>query len=156
MKEIRIPQNGLYDVHGHYLPGVDDGAKDLETTLQMVQLARDEGIRYIIMTPHCGGPRGRTTAEAWQAAFSEIQPRLRETFPDMHFALACELYYSSDVPEWLEQGQVLTYPGTRYVLVEFDENIHYTYMKQALQRLRQAGVKPVLAHLSDMYVWKRI
>ena len=40
------------DMHCHILPGVDDGAQNLEETRQMLQIAFNEGTRLIIATPH--------------------------------------------------------------------------------------------------------
>ena len=42
----------LIDVHNHSMPGVDDGSQDLDMTFQMLQMAYEEGIRNIILTPH--------------------------------------------------------------------------------------------------------
>ena len=47
------------DMHCHVLPEVDDGAQSLEETRKMLQTAYDEGIRYIIATPHYHPRRGR-------------------------------------------------------------------------------------------------
>ncbi len=40
------------DMHCHILPGVDDGAKDMNESRKMLRIAYDEGIRCIIATPH--------------------------------------------------------------------------------------------------------
>ena len=43
----------MIDLHGHYLPGVDDGAENLETSLAMLRLAEADGIDTVVVTPHC-------------------------------------------------------------------------------------------------------
>ena len=43
---------GIYDIHCHIVPGVDDGAKDLKTSVRMLQKEYDDGVRNIIATPH--------------------------------------------------------------------------------------------------------
>lgn len=46
----------MRDIHCHILPGVDDGARTLEESLQMLQAAKDAGITSIVCTPHCRSP----------------------------------------------------------------------------------------------------
>ena len=47
------------DMHCHLLPEVDDGAQSMEDTRQMLQMALDEGIQYIVVTPHYHPRRGK-------------------------------------------------------------------------------------------------
>ena len=42
----------LFDIHCHILPGVDDGSRNIETSLEMIDIAYSEGTRRIILTPH--------------------------------------------------------------------------------------------------------
>ena len=42
----------LFDVHCHMVPGVDDGAADLEESLAMLKMQHEDGVRKIIITPH--------------------------------------------------------------------------------------------------------
>jgi protein-tyrosine phosphatase len=42
----------MIDIHCHLLPSIDDGAKDLETSLDMLRIAEGDGIKKIIATPH--------------------------------------------------------------------------------------------------------
>ena len=42
----------MIDLHSHILPGVDDGAPDLETALDMARMAVDDGIKVMAATPH--------------------------------------------------------------------------------------------------------
>ena len=42
----------MIDLHCHILPGIDDGAKDMDETLEMARIATSQGIKNIICTPH--------------------------------------------------------------------------------------------------------
>ena len=46
----------MRDMHCHILPGVDDGAEDLEESLCMLEAARQIGVTEIVCTPHCRDP----------------------------------------------------------------------------------------------------
>ena len=42
----------MIDIHSHILPGIDDGAKDMATALEMARMAVDNGIEKMVATPH--------------------------------------------------------------------------------------------------------
>ena len=70
---------GYIDMHCHILPGVDDGAKDVEEMKKMLKIAYKEGIRCIIATPHHHPRRGKESPEvlrkkAYAAASAYLLP----------------------------------------------------------------------------------
>lgn len=54
---------GFIDIHSHILPYLDDGAKNMDVTLKMLQIAWQEGITHIIATPHYKAGRFPADAE---------------------------------------------------------------------------------------------
>ena len=46
----------MIDIHSHILPGVDDGAMNIEESLEMAAMAAESGVDYIVATPHCNIP----------------------------------------------------------------------------------------------------
>lgn len=46
----------MRDIHCHILPGVDDGAANLEQSLAMLEAARAVGVTHMVCTPHCRDP----------------------------------------------------------------------------------------------------
>ena len=40
------------DVHSHILPNVDDGAKDMETSVKLLEMLKEQGVTDVIATPH--------------------------------------------------------------------------------------------------------
>ena len=49
---VQVNQEGIWDIHSHCLPGIDDGAKDWDTAMQMLRASWDSGVRTVIATPH--------------------------------------------------------------------------------------------------------
>ena len=47
-----MKNNGAVDFHSHILPGMDDGAKTPEESLQMLRMERDQGVDTVVLTPH--------------------------------------------------------------------------------------------------------
>lgn len=43
---------GIYDIHCHIVPGVDDGATDIRETVKLLWMEYEQGVRTVIATPH--------------------------------------------------------------------------------------------------------
>ena len=46
----------MIDIHTHILPGVDDGSRDIEESVDMLRMAESSGVRCLAATPHCNIP----------------------------------------------------------------------------------------------------
>ena len=44
-------ENKMIDIHAHILPGMDDGARDLEDSVEMARMAAESGTTAITATP---------------------------------------------------------------------------------------------------------
>ena len=42
----------MIDFHTHILPGIDDGAKDISTSVKMLKMLYNEGVECVVATPH--------------------------------------------------------------------------------------------------------
>lgn len=52
----------VIDFHSHILPGIDDGARNLETSLAMLRQVSSQGVDYMIATPHFYASHDRVDA----------------------------------------------------------------------------------------------
>ena len=43
----------MIDFHSHILPGIDDGSKNVETSLKMLSISKSGGVDTVVLTPHC-------------------------------------------------------------------------------------------------------
>lgn len=138
---------GYFDIHSHILPGVDDGSKDMEMTLQMVDAAYAQGVRTMIATPHYyPGHKNRSKSEI-EAVYKETVSAVSEKYKDFTLLLGNEIYYKTEVVELLKKKEIFTLADTRYVLVEFSTTAEYRYLYNAVQQLVNNGYYPVLAHV---------
>ena len=53
----------LTDYHCHILPGIDDGAQDIDTSLGMIEIMREQGVERLIATPHFYAHEERSLSE---------------------------------------------------------------------------------------------
>lgn len=139
--EERAP---IIDVHAHILPGIDDGSRSMEETLQLIQLSAEQGVTAIIATPHYS--RRRENRGLRELA-EEVRQQVRRWNPEFQIYLGQETYYHEELVERLRGGQGYTLADTRYVLVEFDTGTSYQNLYRGLRKLTGAGYVPVLAHM---------
>lgn len=142
---------GYLDIHTHILPGVDDGAKTMEDTMELLKMEHEDGVRYVLFTPHCiprsDLEKNKQKAEKIKKTFVKVKEECKRSFPDMEFYLGNELYYKSGILQELDEGRANTLGNSRYILTEFDTNISYMELKKAVQQYLLKGYDPILAHV---------
>lgn len=137
----------MTDIHCHILPGVDDGAENVEDALAMAMLAADCGVRDIIATPHF---RGREEAPEQLSRISRRLDQLkralvRENIP-LEIHPGAEILCLPETVELARRGQLPTLGETNYVLCEFFFDAPYEFMDRILEGIAEAGYRIVVAH----------
>lgn len=137
---------GFVDIHTHILPGVDDGARDLSQSLELLKAASGQGIGAVLLTPHYrgryqGNVRGKLTA-----VFEELCKAAKSVCPDLELYLGCEVGYELDVSEKITEGSVLTLNNTHYVLLEFQEKSFRSRIMDGVLEVLNFGYIPIIAH----------
>lgn len=144
----------IIDLHNHILPGVDDGARSMESAVEMAALAARCGIHTIVATPHY--QKGcSASVEELEDAFSLLVSALDYEQIDVKLERAMEIMASDDLPDLLREKKVWTYPHTRYFLVEFAPDEDAEYFDWLLDRCVAAGFTPVIAHPERYHAVRR-
>ncbi len=141
----------MRDVHCHILPGVDDGARDLEESLSMLAAAQSSGVTSIVCTPHCRDPYFDFEA-MWDAY--DLLVAHAEGFPlTMGFEVNWSKLTELGVEEWAPylgiQGPSFAGRGQATLLLELDVGAQPTqyadYCRTAFE-LQGMGYDVVIAH----------
>lgn len=135
------------DMHSHILPAVDDGAQDIEESLEMMRVAYDSGIRQMIVTPHYKRGRHNASAQTIMEKITELEDFAMQKGYDISLFPGNEIYYFEGLVDALENQEVLTLNGTDRVLIEFSPNEQFTYIRNAFDEVIGAGYVPVMAHV---------
>lgn len=144
---IQETQDGIWDTHSHCLPGIDDGSRNWDMTMQMLQVSWESGVRTVIATPHYLPWRDPVPAQKIRGLCEEAMERAgKELGIGIRILPGAELYYYNGIIEDLREGRALTLAGTRTVLVEFSEKVPWSELHAGLVQLRRSGYRPVLAH----------
>ena len=133
----------MVDIHCHILPALDDGAKSLEESLQMAEMAIADGITHVVATPHANS-EFRFDFNLVRERRNELQARLGDrlslgTGCDFHLSVenlqeirACPTHYAIN--------------QKRYLLVEFADFAIPPSAEEALHGLRLLGLSPIITH----------
>lgn len=138
--------SGYVDLHCHYVPGIDDGARSFEDGLEMLRGLGRIGFSRVHATPHTRPGMFDNDRAVIQGAFAEFQAALPrgEALPEL--ALSSEHYFDDVVFRRLIERQALPYPGERAVLLEFYGIDFPPMILHRLHDLRVRGLLPVIAH----------
>lgn len=143
------------DIHCHMLPGVDDGAPDMDTTMQMIEISYREGARAIVLTPHYEGGNNEYEPADLDRKYQEIKEKAAEKWQDLELYLGNELLYEQGIDEHIKDGSVHTMNQTKYVLVEFNVQISYKELYAGLQKIQKLRFRPIIAHVERYYCLKK-
>ncbi len=137
----------MIDLHVHILPGIDDGARSLQDSLDMARLAVSDGINSMVATPHViKGSYNNKKENIIQAVDNLNQEFLKHGINLLVYPGA-EYMLDPDLPRLLEEGQLLTInDGGRYLLIEFPMMGVPPYATQTLYEIKLLGVTPIIAH----------
>lgn len=138
----------LTDIHIHILPGVDDGARNEDSSTRMLEIAYADGIRSMICTPHFHGGYMESSAENNYKALEKLRSIASNKFPEMKLYMGNEIYYFDSMPEWLDAGKLYTMADSNYTLVEFSPGVSLWELNSAVRNLIQSGYMPILAHIN--------
>lgn len=137
----------MIDIHCHILPGLDDGAKDIEVALEMAKIAYDTGIHTIIATPHFIPGELEPSKESIIAKVREMNKLVSGLGYKLTILPGEEVFISPDIVELLESGKILTLNDNgRYILLELPLSHIPMYTNDVIYRLRLKGVTPIIAH----------
>jgi protein-tyrosine phosphatase len=152
MEERIAVHTELVDLHNHILYGVDDGAADLDESLEIARQFVSEGVTRVAATPHynADNPPERRGADAntVRSKIAELQPALDNAGIPLSVLPGNELYLTAASPDLLAAGTVCFLGGGTSALVELSlfSAERPLYLDDLIFRLQLGGYQLVLAH----------
>lgn len=142
------PELYIVDMHTHILPGIDDGSKNWDMTMEMLKMSWERGVRKIVATPHYLPWRPEITPDQIKSLCQEAEERCqKELGYPMKIYPGQEIFYHLDIVETLKKQKAQTMNDSKFVLVEFDTDIPWRELKYAVQTILRGGYQPILAHI---------
>lgn len=152
--EYASPEQQLrVDMHSHLLPGIDDGLKTIEESLEMLRKFAEMGYKKLIMTPHVMSDFYKNTPEIILRRLNALKAAAAKEQIDIELEAAAEYYLDEFVMEKLEKGEELLTFGDRYLLFETSFINACAHLENAIFLMQSSGYKPVLAHPERYVYW---
>jgi protein-tyrosine phosphatase len=140
---------GVVDLHSHLMPGVDDGAIDIDESRAALEHLRAEGVVALVTTPPVAATVLRR-AEAWaqrRRELDEAWDRLCACVPEGERPMlhrGVELRLDDPQPDLSDPSVRMA--GGSFVLVEFPYFTIPPRSTSVMSRIRRDGFVPIIAH----------
>ena len=136
----------MIDLHCHMLPGIDDGAPDLDTALAMARCAAADGITTTACTPHIYPGLYENEAAGIAAAVEALRGTLAEAGIELQLTVGADIQIVPELLSGLRRGTHPTLGGSRYFLFEPPHHTVPTRFHEILFDVVAAGYVPVITH----------
>jgi len=134
------------DCHTHILPAIDDGAKDVETSLGMLQTLQTQGVHTVVLTPHYYANH-ETPAEFLRRREASLKTLLNAGEMQLDLVLGAEVHVTRELAT-LPDIEKLGVGDSGYMLLEMPYLPLADWMTETLENVYyQHNLKPILAHL---------
>ena len=146
IKQNNTMEITLTDLHTHILPGIDDGAKDLDASLEILRCQKESGVERVALTSHFYPMRQELQEflDNRQRAYEELMEAWDgETMPQLR--LGAEVHYSSAIADMDLRSIALA--QSDYLLLEFSDTAVPAHIEQVIKIMQAQGITPILAHV---------
>lgn len=139
----------IVDLHCHILPGIDDGATDLDMSLEMCRLASASGVSHIVATPHIYPGRFDNDLASIDKAYFELESAIISNNIDISLSVAAEVHICEEIIDWLGRKEIPflgVWEGAKVLLLELPNNCVPYGTHALIDWLVSNGVRPMIAH----------
>jgi protein-tyrosine phosphatase len=142
----------MIDLHSHILPGIDDGAPDLATSLKMATQAVEGGTYIMACTPHIYPGMYMNDATGIAAGIRVLQTALDQAGIALKLVQGADVHLVPEVLEGLKSGRIPTLNRSRYFLLEPSHHVAPPRFEDSVFEMMAAGYVPVSTH-PERLVW---
>jgi len=141
----------LIDIHSHILSEIDDGAKDMETTINMLKLAERFNTTAIIATPHYYQGYFENAYDEVANKVDILKSEIKNYGINIEIYTGQEILLDSHTVELFKSGIIRGLNGSRYILLELPMDRYSVKLIEIIYELRLLGVMPIIAHPERYY-----
>ncbi|MCD4827150.1 MAG: hypothetical protein K8Q99_05160 [Acholeplasmataceae bacterium] len=133
----------MIDIHTHILPGVDDGSKDLETSIKLIELEIAQGVTNIVLTPHIQSRVTRANKAEQLVKYEMLKHEIQKANLNVNLYLAGEIHYRSHIDTNYDD---YSFGKHKYILMEFPTRIQ-TPIEEICFDLMRMDYQVIVAHV---------
>ncbi|WP_374090228.1 tyrosine-protein phosphatase [Methylomicrobium lacus] len=139
----------MIDLHCHMLPGIDDGPKTMEQSLEMARFAVEQGTSRCVLTPHIQPGCYDNDIDNIRGTFEAFQEQLATENIPLQVGMAAEVRVCAELPNMINQGKIPflgRWQGMRLILLEFPHDQIPIGADKLIDWLIGRDILPVIAH----------
>lgn len=140
----------MIDLHSHFLPQMDDGARSVNESIEMLVESKKQGVEVCVGTPHIAIHREksiRSFLEKRSESINVLEAKIKETNADVpKLFYGAEIFLDNDVSGYDGLSE-LCIGDTNCLLVELSPMSYNTYYPEWLYSLSLKGIVPIIAHV---------
>lgn len=134
------------DIHLHVIPGIDDGAQDVDSAITLVTDLAEMGIKHIIATPHVTAVTFENTRQSIAGPFEELRTAMdARGLSEIELKHAAENRIDELFIRNLNNNDFITYPN-KYILIENPFVQEPWDLENTIFELKVRGYNPIMAH----------
>ena len=133
------------DIHSHFIPGIDDGSPDMDTTINLILEMQKLGFSKVITSPHVMSDFYKNSSEIILSGLADIRAELKAQKISMEIDAVAEYYLDYDFEQKIGNERFLVF-GSNYLLVELSFVEPPRNLFEIIFKLQLEGYKVVLAH----------
>ncbi len=133
-------------MHCHIIPNIDDGARNINTSIEMCRIAEQEGIHGIIATPHYIHGIIDNDRDMVCSKVMELNNLLREKSINVEIYPGCEAFICPELSQLVLEGKICSLNNSQYVLIELPMESIPEYTAEVIYQLKLTGYTPIIAH----------
>ncbi|TDS13453.1 tyrosine-protein phosphatase YwqE [Maribacter caenipelagi] len=138
--------DGFIDIHNHVLPGIDDGAKTVEDSIELIKGFNEFGVTDFICTPHIMENYYPNNPNTINSSLSLLQNALKtNNLEHVHIEAAAEHMIDSGFEKILEDKNIMPL-AKDYLLIEMSYLQASINFDSSVQKIKSAGLFPIFAH----------
>ena len=141
------------DIHNHILPGIDDGAKNVQESIDLIRGFKELGITNLVATPHIMSNLYPNTKETIATSMDLLtNEMLANDLKDISIEAAAEHMIDDNFEDLLLSGEIMPM-RKNYLLVEMSYLQASINFDDAIQNIMKKGFFPILAHPERYGYW---
>lgn len=137
----------MIDIHSHILPGMDDGAQNVEDAIKMAEAAVKEGVTHLYATPHHRNGRYENEKSIILESVDLLNHELNARDIPLQILPGQEIRLYKELIEDLDRDVLIPlHHLSKYILVEFPSNNVPAYAAETLYELSLRNYTPIIVH----------